>query len=51
MGEPNINFAFIPLNPTYFMLKGNEVETPPKNFTSHLGPYCSKTIEPVRAQR
>jgi hypothetical protein len=38
MGEPNINCAFIPLNPTYYMLKGSEVDTPPKNFYSQLGP-------------
>jgi hypothetical protein len=44
MGEPNINCAFIPLNPTYYMLKGNEVETPPKNFSSQPGLLYSETI-------
>jgi hypothetical protein len=28
IGEPNINSADIPLNPTYYIRKGSEVDTP-----------------------
>jgi hypothetical protein len=27
IGEPNINCAYIPLNPTYYERKGSEVDT------------------------
>ena len=28
IGEPNVNCAYIPLNPTYYISKGGEVDTP-----------------------